>query len=68
MTSSSNFMTQGFRVIHRKTIVTKVQSNVNGDEKLEWPLCYISNIGCVAHNLCNVPSENNSACKSALKM
>ena len=30
---------------------------------LEWPLWYISNIGCVAHNLCNVPSENNSACE-----
>ena len=30
------------------------------------PLCYISNMGCVAHNLCNVPSENNSACESAL--
>ncbi len=27
-----------------------------------------SNIGCVAHYLCNVPSENNYACESALKM
>ena len=32
MTSSSNFMTQNFRVIQWETIVTKVQSNVNGDE------------------------------------
>ena len=30
--------------------------------------CYISNIGCVAQNLCNASSENNSACESALKM
>ena len=35
---------------------------------LEWPLCYISNIGCVADNLCNVPSDNNSARESALKI
>ena len=32
MTSSSNFMMQSFRVIQWETIVTKVQSNVNGDE------------------------------------
>ena len=30
--------------------------------------CEISNIGCVAQNLCNVPSENNSALESAFKM
>ena len=32
MTSSSNFMKYGFRVIHWETIVTEVQSNINGDE------------------------------------
>ena len=35
---------------------------------LDGLLCYISNIGCVAHYLCNVPSENNYARESALKM
>ena len=37
---------------------------------LEWPLMlhfkYRFN-RCVAHNLCNVPSENNSACEVPLK-
>ena len=68
-------------VIHWETIVTKVRSQTLMAMKsgcniytqkcyitLDWPLCYISNIGCVAHNLCNVRSENNSACESALKM
>ena len=40
----------GFKVIHWETIVMKVHT-------LHGPLCYIiSNIGYVAHNLCNVPS------------
>ena len=72
----------GFRVIHWETIITKVHSQTLMAMKsgckmythksyvtLEWPLkCYISNIGCVAHYLCNVPSENNYARESALKM
>ena len=36
---------------------------------LEWPLMlHFKHIGCLAHTLCNVPSENNSAHESALKM
>ena len=60
----------GFKVIHWETIVMKVHGQTLIAMKsgckiytpkcyviLEWPLkCYISNIGCVAHNLCNVPS------------
>ena len=37
---------------------------------LEWPLMLHfkhTGVGCVAHNLCNVPSENNSACEVPLK-
>ena len=32
---------------------------------LEWPLMLHlkHRLCCVAHNLCNVPSENNSACE-----
>ena len=66
------------RVIHWETIVMKVHGQMLMAMKsgckmytrkcyvtLEWPLMHISNIGCVAHNLCNVPSENNSVCESA---
>ena len=36
---------------------------------LEWPLMlhFKHRLTCVAHNLCNVPSENNSACEVPLK-
>ena len=34
--------------------------------KIYTQKCYV-NIGCVAHNLCKVPSENNSACEVPLK-
>ena len=44
------------------------KTHTNVTEHLNGPLCYISNIGCVAHNLCNVPSENNSPRESALKI
>ena len=34
---------------------------------LEWPLMLHFKHSLVAHNLCNVPSENNSACEVPLK-
>ena len=73
-----------FRVIHWETIITKVHSQTLMAMKsgckmythkcyvtLEWPLMLHfkhSLIGCVAHYLGNVPSENNYARESALKM
>ena len=59
--------------VHFQTLMAmksgcKIYTHTNVTQHLNGPLCYISNIGYVAHNLCNVPSENNSARESALKM